>query len=227
MVDAARLGDLDVLWSSGGNFLDVLPAPDITRTALTRAALRIHQDIVLTHQMLVEPGEVVVLLPAATRYEQEGGGTSTTTERRVAFSPEIPGPRVGRRAASGGSSPTSRGACDPSGGALRLRIGRRDPGRDRARRPRVRRHRAPAGDGRRDPDRRRPLVRGRRVPDAGRSRALRRRHPSPARCARRSLRAVDPARQAVQHDGVERRRPADRRAAMRCSWRRATRPRWA
>jgi anaerobic selenocysteine-containing dehydrogenase len=34
-------------------------------------------------------------LPAATRYEQEGGGTSTTTERRVAFSPEIPGPRVG------------------------------------------------------------------------------------------------------------------------------------
>jgi predicted molibdopterin-dependent oxidoreductase YjgC len=45
--------------------------------------------------MFVEPGEVVVLLPAATRYEQEGGGTSTTTERRVAFSPEIPGPRVG------------------------------------------------------------------------------------------------------------------------------------
>ena len=45
--------------------------------------------------MLVDPGEVVVLLPAATRYEQVGGGTSTTTERRVAFSPEVPGPRVG------------------------------------------------------------------------------------------------------------------------------------
>ena len=45
--------------------------------------------------MLVDPGEVVVLLPAATRYEQVGGGTSTTTERRVAFSPEIPGPRIG------------------------------------------------------------------------------------------------------------------------------------
>jgi molybdopterin-dependent oxidoreductase alpha subunit len=95
MVDAARHGDLDVLWSSGGNFLDVLPAPDVTRAALSRAPLRIHQDIVLSHQMLVDPGEVVVLLPAATRYEQEGGGTSTTTERRVAFSPEIPGPRVG------------------------------------------------------------------------------------------------------------------------------------
>ena len=95
MVDAARHGDLDVLWSSGGNFLDVLPAPDVTRVALERAPVRVHQDIVLSHQMLVDPGEVVVLLPAATRYEQTGGGTSTTTERRVAFSPEVPGPRVG------------------------------------------------------------------------------------------------------------------------------------
>jgi len=95
MIDAARLGDLDVCWSSGGNFLDVLPAPEVTRTALARVGLRVHQDIVVSPQMLVEPGETVVLLPAATRYEQEGGGTSTTTERRVAFSPEIPGPRVG------------------------------------------------------------------------------------------------------------------------------------
>jgi predicted molibdopterin-dependent oxidoreductase YjgC len=94
MVDAARRGDLDVLWSSGGNFLDVLPAPDLTRAALERVPLRVHQDIVLTQQMLVD-GETVVLLPAATRYEQEGGGTSTTTERRVAISPEVPGPRIG------------------------------------------------------------------------------------------------------------------------------------
>jgi predicted molibdopterin-dependent oxidoreductase YjgC len=55
----------------------------------------VHQDIFMSSQMLVDPGEIVVLLPAATRYEQRGGGTSTTTERRVAFSPEIPGPRVG------------------------------------------------------------------------------------------------------------------------------------
>jgi len=95
MVDAAHRGDLDVLWSSGGNFLDVLPAPDATRHALARTPTRVHQDIMLTHQMLVDPGDVVVLLPVVTRYEQEGGGTSTTTERRVAFSPEIPGPRVG------------------------------------------------------------------------------------------------------------------------------------
>jgi len=95
MVEAARRGRIDVLWSSGGNFLDVLPAPDVTRAALAATPLRVHQDVVVTDQMLVEPGEVVVLLPAATRYEQEGGSTSTTTERRVAFSPEIDGPRVG------------------------------------------------------------------------------------------------------------------------------------
>ncbi len=39
--------------------------------------------------MLV-PGDDVILLPVCTRYEQEGGGTETTTERRIAFSPEIP-----------------------------------------------------------------------------------------------------------------------------------------
>ena len=89
MVEAAERGELDVLWLSGGNFLDVLPDPPRVADALGRVGLRVHQDIVVTSQMLVE-GDDVVLLPVATRYEQEGGGTSTTTERRIAFSPEIP-----------------------------------------------------------------------------------------------------------------------------------------
>jgi predicted molibdopterin-dependent oxidoreductase YjgC len=45
--------------------------------------------------MLVDPAETVVLLPAATRYEQAGGATETSTERFIYFSPEIPGHRVG------------------------------------------------------------------------------------------------------------------------------------
>jgi len=88
-VEAAERGELDVLWIDGGNFLEVLPDPDRVRSALERVPVRIHQDIVLSTQMFV-PGDDVILLPAATRYEQEGGGTETTTERRVAFSPEIP-----------------------------------------------------------------------------------------------------------------------------------------
>jgi predicted molibdopterin-dependent oxidoreductase YjgC len=45
--------------------------------------------------MLVEPSDTVLLLPAATRYETAGGVTETSTERRIIFSPEIPGRRIG------------------------------------------------------------------------------------------------------------------------------------
>src|SRR6266496_2528829 len=67
----------------------------MAREALKRVLLRVHQDIVMSSQMLVDPGQEVILLPAATRYEQRGGGTETTTERRIIFSPEIGGPRIG------------------------------------------------------------------------------------------------------------------------------------
>jgi len=91
MVLAAENGDLDVLFLDGSNFLDVMPDPRRVADALSRVPLRVHQDIVLTSQMFIE-GDDVVLLPAATRYEQEGGGTSTTTERRIAFGPQVVDP---------------------------------------------------------------------------------------------------------------------------------------
>ncbi len=94
MIDAAYNKQLDVLFAVGGNFLEVLPEPDYVEAALQRVPLRVHMDIVLSSQMLVEPKEAVVLLPATTRYEIPGGVTQTSTERRVIFSPEIPGPRV-------------------------------------------------------------------------------------------------------------------------------------
>lgn len=93
MLEAARQGQLEMLWSIGGNFLEVLPDPHSVREALGTVPLRVHQDIVLSSQMLVE-GEEVILLPATTRYEIKGGVTETSTERRVIFSPEIPGPRI-------------------------------------------------------------------------------------------------------------------------------------
>jgi molybdopterin-dependent oxidoreductase alpha subunit len=95
MVDAAAHGDLDIWWIVGGNFLETVADAAHTRAALARPGLRIHQDIVLTSSMLVEPSDTVLLLPAATRYESPGGGTETSTERRIIFSPEIPGRRVG------------------------------------------------------------------------------------------------------------------------------------
>jgi molybdopterin-dependent oxidoreductase alpha subunit len=95
MIDAAHEGRLEALFSLGGNFLEVLPDPARVREALERIPLRVHMDIVLSSQMLLEPAEVAVLLPSTTRYEEVGGITETSTERRVIFSPEIPGPRLG------------------------------------------------------------------------------------------------------------------------------------
>ncbi len=95
MVAASGRGEVDVLYAVGGNFVATLPRPDLVIEALGRVPLRIHQDIVVNQQMLVDPAETVLLLPARTRYEQHGGGTETTTERRVVFSPYVPGHDVG------------------------------------------------------------------------------------------------------------------------------------
>jgi len=95
MIEAAHDRRIDWFYISGGNFLETLPEPDFVREAIERVPARIHQDIVLSPQMFVEPHDTVLLLPAQTRYEQSGGGTETTTERRILFSPEIPGRRIG------------------------------------------------------------------------------------------------------------------------------------
>ncbi len=89
-VEAAARGEIDVLYGVGGNFLRTLPSPDHVAAALANVPTRVHQDILVNDQMLIEPRQEVLLLPAQTRYEQTDGGTETTTERRVLFSPEIP-----------------------------------------------------------------------------------------------------------------------------------------
>ena len=95
MIEAAHRGEIDAFYIIGGNFVETLPEPFFVREALERVHCRIHQDIVLNSSMLAEPREVVLLLPGQTRYEQRGGGTTTSTERRIRFTPEIPGHRVG------------------------------------------------------------------------------------------------------------------------------------
>jgi molybdopterin-dependent oxidoreductase alpha subunit len=94
MIEAADRGELDVLICSGGNFREVLPDPAYSDEALGRIPLRVHMDIVVSQQMLTDPADTVLLLPVSTRYEMPGGVTETSTERRVIFSPEIPGPRI-------------------------------------------------------------------------------------------------------------------------------------
>jgi len=93
-IAAAAAGEIEVFWLIGGNFLDTVPGEERSRRALARPGLRVHQDVVLNRSMLVAPEDAVLLLPATTRYEMAGGCTETTTERRIVFSPEIPGPRI-------------------------------------------------------------------------------------------------------------------------------------
>ena len=93
MLEAAHRGELDLLYSLGGNLLETMPDRAYMLEALSRVKLRIHQDIVFNSSSVL-PGKTVLLLPAETRYETVGGGTATSTERRIRFSPEIPGPRI-------------------------------------------------------------------------------------------------------------------------------------
>ena len=95
MIERSANGDVDLFWIVGGNFLETVADTEQSRRALQRPRLRIHHDIVLSSSMLVDGDGDVLILPAATRYESEGGGTETSTERRIIFSPEIRGRRVG------------------------------------------------------------------------------------------------------------------------------------
>jgi molybdopterin-dependent oxidoreductase alpha subunit len=95
MMEAASRGEMDFLYLVGGNLKETMPTPGAMAEALGKVRYRIHQDIVLNSSSVLDAGEAVLVLPAQTRYEQRGGGTTTSTERRIRFTPEIAGPRVG------------------------------------------------------------------------------------------------------------------------------------
>ena len=94
MLDAAHDGKLDFLYCIGSNLFGILPDSHYVKQAIGKIPFRVHHDIVLNPQMLLDPAETVLILPATTRYEMAGGNTETTTERRIIFNPEIPGPRI-------------------------------------------------------------------------------------------------------------------------------------
>src|SRR5262249_38967331 len=61
MVEAAARGQLDVLYCVGGNFLRTLPDPEYVADAMSKVPQRVHQDIILTEQALLDPCEEVIL----------------------------------------------------------------------------------------------------------------------------------------------------------------------
>jgi molybdopterin-dependent oxidoreductase alpha subunit len=89
-LDRSAEGGLDLLYLVGGNFLETMPDPENARRGLARPKVRVHQDIVLNTSTLIDAEQLVLVLPAQTRYES--GGTSTSTERRIRYSPAIEDP---------------------------------------------------------------------------------------------------------------------------------------
>ena len=148
--------------------------------ALARAPLRVHQDIVVSTQMLVDPGDTVLLLPAATRYEQPAAAPRRRPSG-ASSSPRDPGPARRRGAGEWEIFLDVARRVDPErarlvgirdAAAIREEIARVVPAvrRDRD----AARERRPGAVGRRAPLRRRRL-RHRRRP-----RALQRGPPGPA-----------------------------------------------
>ena len=94
MIEAAHRGEIKFLYAIGGNLRETVSDPSVVE-AVAKIPLRVYQDLVLNTSMLLDPDDAVVILPAQTRYEQRSGGTTTSAERRIRFTPEIPGHRIG------------------------------------------------------------------------------------------------------------------------------------
>ena len=210
---AMHRGEIDVLYALGGDFLETLPDPAYVEQALRRVPVRVHQDLVVTPMMLVEPEDASILLPAATRYETPGGVTETSTERRVIFSPEIPGRRIAEARSEWEIAVEIAKRARPWRRTPdRLRWHRRHPPRHRTHRRGVRADRAPRREGRPVPVGRRAPGRGRALQHLGRPRALRRAEAARRRGPGGLLPRLDAPRQAVQQHGLGRPRRAHRRA---------------
>jgi predicted molibdopterin-dependent oxidoreductase YjgC len=95
MLENAHREEIELLYSIGDDLLDAITNRSFGAEAIARVSMRVHQDIALNSSMLLDPRDAVLVLPCQTRYEQRGGGTATSSERRIRFTPEIPGHHIG------------------------------------------------------------------------------------------------------------------------------------
>ncbi|HVE41628.1 MAG TPA: molybdopterin-dependent oxidoreductase [Planctomycetota bacterium] len=94
MIKAAQEGKLDFLCSMSGSLLDAPVDRRVVSKAMERIGFRVHIGPVLDPSMLLTPQDIVLVLPSMTRHETPGGTTTTSVERRVRYSPAIPGQRM-------------------------------------------------------------------------------------------------------------------------------------
>ena len=99
MVEACARGELDLLYCLGGNFLRTLPEPEYVRQALANVPMRVHQDIILTDQMLIEAKEEVIV--AAGKNALRTGRWRNRNDHRTAGDLQSGNPQAGRRGTRG------------------------------------------------------------------------------------------------------------------------------
>jgi molybdopterin-dependent oxidoreductase alpha subunit len=95
IIRGASRGEIKFLYSIGADLCEPLVDQKVLTTALGNLRLRVHQDSALNASMLIDPGEILIVLPSQTCHEQRSGGTMTNTERRIRFSPQITGHGAG------------------------------------------------------------------------------------------------------------------------------------
>jgi anaerobic selenocysteine-containing dehydrogenase len=91
IVAGACEDELDLLYVAGDGLAAHLPEDADPAEVLRSTRVRVHQVLELDPSVLAEPGEVVLVLPVQSRFEQRGGATATSVDRIVRFSPEVRG----------------------------------------------------------------------------------------------------------------------------------------
>jgi predicted molibdopterin-dependent oxidoreductase YjgC len=94
ITEAAQHGTIRFLYALGAGVLEPGSDEDFTARAWARVPVRIHQGSFLDPSMLLPGGDIVLILPAQTCYEQEGG-TVTSSDRKIRFVPPLAAPTIG------------------------------------------------------------------------------------------------------------------------------------
>ncbi len=203
MIEAAARGELDVLFSAGGNFLEVLPDPDWVRGALARIPLRVHMDIVLSPQMFVEPARGGAAAARDDALRDSRGRDRDLDRAPDHLQPRDPG-SADRRGALGVRRPRRAGRAGAAGAGRARPVCRhaaRSAPRSTPSSSSTRGIEELAEEGDSLPVRRPDAVRGLGLSDARRQGALQSPQDRRARRRRRPARALHPPGQAVQLDG--------------------------
>ncbi|MBJ93100.1 MAG: hypothetical protein CMP23_01355 [Rickettsiales bacterium] len=88
------LGSDRLVYVVGRALADALVSEQLAAEPVSKAQVRIHQAHFIDNSMLINAGELTLLLPMQSRYGQRGGCTLTSVDRTVHFSPEIRGNRI-------------------------------------------------------------------------------------------------------------------------------------